>query len=83
MHFNGYHENDTVRITRALVGEDPYTDKPVPLPSGETGTVVVGSPGRSEYIVEFVLPTNDDSYYSVVATVNLEDLEPYTENATV
>lgn len=78
---DGYCENDPVRVVRALTGEDPYTGKPVSVPAGEVGTVIVGSPGRSSFDVEFVL-SDSSTAYSAVLIVQSADLAPYTENAT-
>ena len=75
MHTEGYNENDVVRVTRALQGEDAYRGDPVSVPSGEVGTIVVGEPGDSEYDVEFIL-NNEHGPYSAVLIVTAEDLAP-------
>ena len=82
MHTNGYHENDAVRVTRALAGKDPYTGESVSVLAYDVGTVIVGSPGSSSYDVEFVLSGNNNEH-SAVLIVQAEDLEPYKESATV
>ncbi|MDR2488492.1 MAG: hypothetical protein LBD42_03240 [Desulfovibrio sp.] len=78
----GYHENDAVRVTRALAGKDPYTGEPVSVPAFDVGAVIAGSPGSSSYDVEFVLSGNKNDH-SAVLIVRAEDLEPYRESATV
>lgn len=82
LHTDGYHENDAVRVTRALAGKDPYTGESVSVPGGEIGTVIVGAPGYSEFDVEFIL-SGGKGEHSAVLIVQAEDLEPYAETATV
>jgi len=82
LHTDRYHENDAVRVTRPLAGEDPYTGRPVSVPAFEPGTIIVGSPGRSEFDVEFIL-SDGGSERSAVLIVQAEDLEPYMESATI
>ena len=82
MHRDGYHENDAVRVTRALTGSDPYTGESVSVPDGAVGTVIVGAPGYSEFDVEFILSGGAGEHSSVLI-VQAGDLEPYTKRATV
>ena len=77
-----YRENDVVRVTCALSGNDPYFGDPVSVPAGQGGTVVLGSPGRSSFDVEFLLQRGTGAYYSAILTVQAEDMEPYKETAT-
>jgi hypothetical protein len=74
---SGYHELDVVRVKEPLSGKDPYTGKPVAVPAGEMGTVIVGEPGRDSYDVEFLLHRADGRPYSAVLIVSVELLEPW------
>lgn len=72
MHIN---ELDVVRILRPLSGDDPYAGRPVSVPAGELGTVILGAPGRSAYDVEFFLYNARGNPYNAILTVEAEDLE--------
>jgi hypothetical protein len=74
---DGYHELDVVRITAVLSGNDPYTGRPVVVPAGEMGTVILGEPGRDTYDVEFLLRRADGRLYSAVLIVPVALLEPW------
>lgn len=82
MRTDGYHENDAVRVTRPLTGQDPYTGESVSVPAGEIGAVIVGSPGSSSFDVEFIL-SGGKGEHSAVLIVQAGDLEPYRESATI
>ena len=84
MRTNGYHESDCVRLVRDVSGEDPYGNGEIQsVSAGQIGTVIVGSPGRSEFDVEFMVPRSDNGWKNFVLIVQAEDLEPYKESATV
>lgn len=83
MHTENFQENDIVRVTRALTGEDPYTGKPVAIPRGEAGTIIAGSSAHGKCLIEFVLQRKNGDYYSATAAVPPEDLESVPETATV
>jgi hypothetical protein len=72
---DGYHELDAVRVTSPLSGQDPYTRKPVSVPAGEVGAVILGEPGRDSYDVEFFLYRPDGRPYNAVLTVPAALLE--------
>ena len=77
MPIDGYNENDVVRVTRALRGDNPYGGGSVFVPSGQQGTIIVGEPGDRAYDVEFTLDSPGSTYgiKNAVLTVAAEDLE--------